>query len=372
MRPKYKIPLVNLKLQYKSIKKDIDETINGVIKNTNFIMGEEVKIFEEAFSRFIGAKYTIGVASGTDALFLSLLALGVNSGDEVVTTPHSFVATASAISMCGATPVFVDIDPKTYNIDPEKIENKITKKTKGIIPVHIYGQPADMDPIIEIAKKHKLFILEDAAQAHGALYKGRCVGTIGDAAVFSFYPGKNLGAYGDAGAVITNNESITQTLRLLRNHGRKEKYTHDILGYSSRMDTLQAAVLLVKLKYLKKWNERRREVAQLYNNLLKDLPVVTPFEPEGVKSVYHLYAIQVEDRDSVYDEMRKKGIEVGIHYPIPLHLQPVFKSLGHKEGDFPHAEELARHTLSLPIFPEITNSDIQEVASSLKKNLKKV
>lgn len=371
MKSKYSIPLVNLKLQYKSIKKDIDKAMSSVIKDTDFIMGEGVKFFEEAFSQLTGAKYTIGVSSGTDALFLALQALGVKPGDEVITTTHTFVATASTISMCGATPVFVDIDPKTYNIDPKRIEEKITRKTKGIIPVHIYGQPADMDPIMKIAKKHKLFVLEDAAQAHGALYKGRSVGTIGDAATFSFYPGKNLGAYGDAGAVVTNSESIAQTIRLLRNHGRREKYTHDILGYGSRMDTLQAVILLVKLKHLRKWNKRRREAASLYNDLLKNVPVIIPFEPKSIESVYHLYAIRVEGRDGVYEGLRKAGIEVGIHYPVPLHLQPLFQPLGYKEGDFPQAEVLSKETLSLPIFPEITKSDIKKVVSSLKNVLKR-
>lgn len=372
MKAKNKIPLVNLQLQYKSIKKEVDKAIDSVIKNADFIMGKDVSLFEEAFSHYTGARYTIGVSSGTDALFLALLALGVKQGDEIITTPHTFVATASAVSMCGATPVFVDIDPKTYNIDPKKIEEKITKKTKGMIPVHIYGQPADMDAIAKIAKKHKLFVLEDAAQAHGALYKDRSVGTIGDAAIFSFYPGKNLGAYGDAGAVVTNNENIAQMVKLLRNHGRREKYTHDILGYGDRIDTLQAAVLLVKLKHLGKWNKRRREIAKMYNDLLKDLPIVLPYEPKNVTSVYHIYAIRVKDRDKVYEGMKKVGIDVGIHYPTPLHLQPLYKSLKYKEGDFPEAEELSKQTLSLPMYPEITNQDIRQVVSSLRGVLDKI
>lgn len=402
------ISLVDLFAQYKTIRKEINQAIKRVIITSSYIMGEDVYKFEEEFAQYLGIKYCIGVSSGTDALHLALIALGVGEDDEIITAPFTFIATAEAISMRGAKPVFVDIDKNTYNIDPIQIETKISPKTKGIIPVHLYGQPTDMDSILKIAKKYRLFVLEDCAQAHGARINikyqkfplrrdPRCcnaqkfansigtnikntnkkskkgngkskwvkVGTLGDAGIFSFYPGKNLGAYGDAGMVVTNNQDIAEKIRLLRNHGRLEKYEHKILGYGARLDTLQAAILRVKLRYLDKWNKKRREIARLYNKLLDGLPVITPFEPEWVKSVYHIYAVRIENRDKIKKELKKKGIDTGIHYPIPLHLQPAYKNLGYKKGDFPVSERAAEEVLSLPMFAELTNGDVTKVVNNI-------
>jgi len=319
------IPFVDLKAQYDSIKEEIDEAIQNVINNTSFIMGEELKKFEKEFASFCNTKYAIGVANGSDALILALKACGIGEGDEVITVPHTFISTAEAISNVGGKVVFIDIEPKTYTMDVSKIEEKINKKTKAIIPVHLYGQPADMDPIIELAKKYNLKVIEDAAQAHGAEYKGEKVGSIGDVACFSFYPGKNLGAYGDAGIVVTDNEEIAEKVKLLRNHGRiTKKYEHEIEGYSSRLDNLQAAILRIKLTYLNEWNDRRRNNAKKYNKLLSNIGgIITPYEADYAKHVYHLYVIRVvkEGRDKLREELKSKGIATGIHYPIPLHLQ---------------------------------------------------
>ena len=364
------IPFVDLKAQYDSIKDEIDNTIQNVINNTSFIMGEELKKFEEEFAWFCDVKYAIGVANGSDALILALRACGIGEGDEVITVPHTFIATTEAISNVGGKVVFVDIDPKTYTIDITKIEEKINERTKAIIPVHLYGQPADMDPIMKLAKKYDLKVIEDAAQAHGAEYKREKVGSIGDVGCFSFYPGKNLGAYGDAGMVVTNNEEIAEKIRLLRNHGRiTKKYEHKIEGYSSRLDNLQAAILRVKLKYLNKWNDMRRSNAKKYNELLNNIGgTITPYEAEYAKHVYHLYVIGVEKegRDKLREELRSKGIATGIHYPIPLHLQPAYRYLGFKEGDFPVTEKTSREILSLPMFAELNDQQIEEIVELIK------
>jgi len=363
------IPFVDLKAQYDSIKDEMDEAIQNVLNNTSFIMGEELKKFEEEFARFCDVKYAIGVANGSDALILALKACGIGKGDEVITVPHTFIATTEAISNVGGKVVFVDVDPKTYTIDISKIEEKINKRTKAIIPVHLYGQPADMDPIMRLAKKYNLKVIEDAAQAHGAEYKGEKVGSIGEVACFSFYPGKNLGAYGDAGIVVTDNEEIAEVIKLLRNHGRiAKKYEYDIEGYSSRLDNLQAAILRVKLRYLNKWNESRRKNAKKYNELLDNIGrIITPYEADYAKHVYHLYVIRTDKgRDKLREELKSKGITTGIHYPIPLHLQPAYSYLGHKEGDFPVTERCSQKILSLPIFAELTGGQIEEIVEIIK------
>ena len=368
------IPFVDLKVQYDSIKDEIDEAIQKVLNNTSFIMGEELKKFEEEFARFCNVKYAIGVANGSDALILALRACEIGEGDEVITVPHTFIATTEAISNVGGKVVFVDIDPKTYTIDIAKIEEKINERTKAIIPVHLYGQPADMDPIMKLAKKYNLKVIEDAAQAHGAEYKGKKVGSIGDVACFSFYPGKNLGAYGDAGMVVTNNEEIAEKVKLLRNHGRiTKKYEHDIEGYSSRLDNLQAAILRVKLRHLNKWNESRRENAKKYNKLLNNIGgITTPYEANYAKHVYHLYVIGVEKegRDKLREELKSKGIATGIHYPIPLHLQPAYNYLGYKRGDFPITEKASQEIISLPMFAELSDEQIEEIVKIIRNYYK--
>ena len=364
------IPFVDLKAQYNSIKDEIDEVIQRVLDTTSFIMGEELIKFEEEFASFCNVKYTIGVANGSDALILALIACGIGEGDEVITAPHTFIATTEAITYVGGKAIFVDIDPKTYTIDVSKIEEKINLKTKAIIPVHLYGQSADLDPIVELAKKYSLKIIEDAAQAHGARYKDKKVGSIGDVGCFSFYPGKNLGAYGDAGMVTTNNEEIAKKLKLLRNHGRiTKKYEHEIEGYSSRLDNLQAAILRVKLKYLNKWNEIRRKNAKKYNELLSNINgVITPYEADYAKHVYHLYVIRTENRDKLREGLKSKGIATGIHYPIPLHLQVAYNYLGYKRGDFPVTEDCSQKILSLPMFAELSDEQILKIVETIKYN----
>jgi len=361
------IPFVDLKAQYDSIKDEMDEAIQRVLNTTSFIMGEELIKFEKEFALFCNAKYAIGVANGSDALILALRACGIGEDDEVITVPHTFIATTEAITHVGGKVVFVDIDPKTYIIDVSKIEEKINEKTKAIIPVHLYGQPADMDPIIELAKKYNLKAIEDAAQAHGAEYKGKKVGSIGDVACFSFYPGKNLGAYGDAGMITTNSEEIAKKVKLLRNHGRiTKKYEHEIEGYSSRLDNLQAAILRVKLKYLNNWNDSRRDNAKKYNELLNNTAgIITPYEADYAKHVYHLYVIRTEDRDKLREELKSKGVATGIHYPIPLHLQPAYSYLGYKKGDFPVTDKFSQKILSLPMYAELRENQIMEIVKSI-------
>ena len=363
------IPFVDLKAQYDSIKDEIDDAIQRVLDTTSFIMGEELERFEEEFALFCNTKHTIGVANGSDALILALRACGIGEGDEVITVPHTFIATTESITHVGGKIVFVDIDPKTYTIDISKIEEKITKKTKAIIPVHLYGQPADMDLIIRLAEKYNLRIIEDTAQAHGAEYKGIKVGSIGDVGCFSFYPGKNLGAYGDAGMVVTNNEEITEKIKLLRNHGRiTKKYEHEIEGFSSRLDNLQAAILRVKLKYLNKWNDMRRKNAKKYNELLSNIDgIITPYEADyATKHVYHLYVIRTENRDKLREELKSKDVATGIHYPTPLHLQPAYNYLGYRERDFPVTEKASQEILSLPMFAELKNEEISKISELIK------
>jgi dTDP-4-amino-4,6-dideoxygalactose transaminase len=361
------IPLVDLKAQYASIKPEIDGAMQRIVSNTSFILGKEVAEFEKNFAAFCNAQYCVGADSGTAALHLALLILGVQAGDEVITTTHTFIATAEVISLIGAKPVFVDIDSRTYNIDPSKIEQAITPRTKVIMPVHLYGQPAEMDAILDIARKHNLRVIEDAAQAHGAEYRGRRAGTMGDIACFSFYPGKNLGAYGDAGALVTNNAEFAERARMLRDHGRRDKYLHQVVGYGYRLDALQAAILGAKLPHLDAWNARRREIADQYTDLLTNTEIVTPYVPPHIKPVFHIYCIRHKNRDGLLKHLKERGIEAGIHYPVPLHLQPVYENLGYKRGDFPHTEQAADEILSLPLYPELTNDQVQFIVDAVKE-----
>ena len=362
------IPLADLQRQYQVIKKDIDAAIKKIIENAHFIMGEEVRQFEKEFSDLHNAKFGIGTSSGTSALFLSLKALGIGGGDEVILPANTFFATAEAVSQVGAKPIFVDIEKESYNIDPKQVEQKITPRTKAIIAVHLYGRPADMDAIQAIAKRHLLYLIEDAAQAHGAEYKSKKVGTLSDAACFSFFPGKNLGAYGDAGMVLTNNEDIARTISLLRNHGRIEKYEHLIEGYNERMDALQAAILSVKLKHLNQWTEARQNEAYLYNDLLKNIDKISPpLCHDHFKSVFHLYVIRTRYREKLSKYLAQKGIATGVHYPIPLHLQPAYRHLGYKKGDMPVTEEYSETILSLPLFPELTKKEVVFIVETIQE-----
>ncbi|MFC1801177.1 DegT/DnrJ/EryC1/StrS family aminotransferase [Nanoarchaeota archaeon] len=362
-----KIPLVDLKVQYLNIKPEIDVAIQEVLDNTSFIMGSPVKNFEENLAKFCGCGYGIGVSSGSAALFLALKAYGIKEGDEVITVPNSFIATVEAIVQCGATPVFVDVEEETMLMDTKKIEEKITSKTKAIIPVHLYGQICDMDSIIRIARKYDLFIVEDAAQAIDAEYKNKKL-PISDTAIFSFFPAKNLGCYGDGGAIITNNKEIAEKTSKLRDHGRISKYESDIIGYGERLDALQAAVLNVKLKHLEEWTKKRRENSYIYNELLERVKgVKTPFEEKHSKHVYYMYIIKINKRNELMNFLKTNEISTGIHYPIPLHLQPSLKFLGYKKGDFPIAEQCTKQILSLPMYPELTKEKIRMVVNFIKK-----
>jgi dTDP-4-amino-4,6-dideoxygalactose transaminase len=365
------IPFVDLKSQYRTLKPQMDAAISSVVERGAFIMGKEHNDFERDFALYIGAKHCLGVSTGTDALELAVRACGIGSGDEIITVANTFIATTEAVSSAGASIRLIDADSRTYNMDPSKIESAITSRTKALLPVHLYGQSADMNPIMEIARKHKLKVIEDCAQAHGAKYNGQKVGTFGDVACFSFYPGKNLGAYGDGGAIVTNDDGIADRVNLLRNHGSHEKYVHEIEGYCRRLDNLQAAVLGVKLPFLDEWNTARRRAAALYDRLLANIPgVVTPYALPGVEPVYHLYVIQVPNRDQVQKALKTQGVETGIHYPIPLHQQPAYAHLGYKPEDFPVSTTLGPKILSLPMFGDITNEQVHTVVAELGKALK--
>jgi len=347
------IPFLDLKVQYRQIEAELKPVLENIMANGAFIGGPQVEAFEKEFAAFCGGGYCVGLNSGTDALRFALMAAGVGPGDEVITVPHTFIATTEAISQTGAALVFVDIDPATCCIDVNQIEGRITSKTRAIVPVHLYGQPADMDPILEIARKHNLAVIEDACQAHGALYKGRPAGSMGTAGCFSFYPGKNLGAFGDAGAVVTGDDKLAQTLRMLREHGQSRKYYHDMEGYTGRLDAIQAAVLRLKLKRLADWNRARRDHAAFYTELLADIPGVTVVrEADFTQSVYHLYVILVDRRDELQQFLAEKGVSTGLHYPLPLHLQKAYKRMGFKKGDYPVSERTAEHLLSLPMYAE--------------------
>lgn len=353
------IPQLRLDLQYKSIKKEIDSTIQKVLKSGWFILGKELESFEKEFAKFNDSKYSVGVNSGTDALHLSLRALNVKQGDEVITVPNTAIPTISAISLTGAKPVFVDIHKESYNLNPNKLERAITKRTKAIIPVHLYGQSADMDPILKIAKKHNIPIIEDCAQSHGAIYKGKKTGNFGIAGCFSFYPSKNLGAYGDAGLITTNNRGMYEKLVLLRNYGQKDRYFHTEKGTNSRLDEMQAAVLRVKLKHLNKWNEKRRKIAKIYTEGLKN--ILTPKEMNYSKHVYHLYVIRTKHRERLIDHLKKNKVGTQIHYPIPAHLQKAYYGLNIKRGAFPVAEKCAKEILSLPLYPELKETEVRSI-----------
>lgn len=366
------VPLIDLKIQHRSIASEVEEAIKRVCDNTAFILSDEMKEFENEFAAFCGAKFGIGVANGTDALFLALKAVGVGPGDEVLVPTNTFIATAEAVSHTGATPVFVDCDPVTYCIDPAKIPAAITSKTKAIMPVHLYGHPADIDAIKDIASANGLKIIEDCAQAHGTLYNGRHAGSMGDAAGFSFYPSKTLGAYGDAGIVLTNDEETCNKVRLLRDNGRTTWYEHAIIGHNSRLDGMQAAILRVKLKYLDKWVDARRAHAKMYGEMLAGIDgLELPVELPGAKHSYYVYVIRVKDRDNVMAQLKEKGCGCGIHYPLPLHLQPAYSMLGGREGDMPVAEKYAKQIMSIPMFPELTPEQVREAASIIKEVVSK-
>ena len=361
------IPFLDLKIQYKQIEQEVMPMITGAMANAAFIGGEQVIGFEREFAEFCSSSYCVGVNSGTDALRFALMATGVGSGDEVITVPNTFIATTEAISQVGAKPVFVDIYSDTCNMDVSKIENTISESTKAIIPVHLYGQAADMDPILEIAKSNNIAVIEDACQAHGANYKNSKAGSMGAVGCFSFYPGKNLGAFGEGGAIVTQDEVIAQKIRMIRDHGQQKKYFHDLEGYNGRLDAIQAGVLRIKLKRLGGWNKSRRENAAYYNELLSEISSITLLtEAEFADSVYHLYVILVDDRDGLQKYLDTKGIATGLHYPLPLHLQKAYDSLGHNKGDFPITENIADRLLSLPMFPELTREQIEYVVDSIK------
>jgi dTDP-4-amino-4,6-dideoxygalactose transaminase len=362
------IPLVDLALQYKNIKNEIIEKIEEVLDSRSFILGEYVSEFENKFAKLHQVPYCSGCSNGTTALFLALTALGIKAGDEVITSTHTFVATAEAIAHTGARPVLTDIDPDSYNLDINKIEGLITEKTRAIIPVHIYGQPVDMDLICAFAGKHSLKIVEDCAQAHLGEWNGRKVGTFGDAAAFSFFPGKNLGAYGDAGAVITTSKETENRIRKLLDHGRTSKYLHEMIGYNERMDGIQAGILVVKMRYLEEWTKLRKKNALIYNKHLGENPAIKiPAEQENSSHVYHLYVIQVSNRQEVIEYLKKKGITASIHYPVPVHLQPAFSCLGYHKGDFPEAEKAAERILSLPMYPELNEEQIEFICDEINK-----
>ncbi len=362
-----KIQFVDLVAQYQQIRTEVDAAMAKVCARGDFVLGQDVKLFEQEFAAFCKTPHCVTLANGTEALKLALLACGIGAGDEVITCTHTFIATVSAIDQAGARPVLVDCDSRYYTIDPAQVERAITPRTKAIIPVHLYGQPADMDPILEIARRRKLYVVEDACQAHGAEYKGRRCGTMGDIAAFSFYPGKNLGAYGDGGAVTTTRADLAERVWVLRNHGQKVKYEHMVKGFNSRLDTLQAVVLRVKLRRLEQWNEARRQAAATYDQLLAGKGLATPKVAPYSKPVFHLYVVQVPDRQKQQAAFDAANVSHGIHYPIPVHLQPAFADLGYKAGSFPITEALVSKIISLPMFPELTDNQIEQVSRACLK-----
>lgn len=362
------IPMVDLKTQYLAIKEEIDSAVLGVIQSSAFILGPHGKALEQEIAAYHGVRHAIGVASGTDALHLALIAAGVGRGDEVITTPFTFIATAEAVSYVGGVPVFVDIEPDTFNIDPAEVKKKITKKTRAILPVHLYGHPAEMDLIMEIAREHNLKVIEDCAQSFGAEYKGKKAGSFGDMGCFSFFPSKNLGCYGDGGMIITNDDSIAERLASLRNHGSRIRYYHDEVGFNSRLDDIQAAILRVKLRRIEAYNENRRRNAGIYTGYLKPKGVGTPIERVGCRHVFHQYTIRLKNRDRVKETLDKTGVSSSmIYYPVPLHLQKAYAALGMKQGSLPVAEEAAREVLSLPMYPELTEEQIRTAAEAVIK-----
>ena len=392
------IPLIDLKAQYNELAEKLNKVTLDVLSSANYILGNNVIEFEKEFADYIGVKHAISVGNGTDALVISLKAMGIGSGDEVITTPFTFFATAESISAVGATPVFVDVREDTFNIDASKIEEKITKKTKAIMPVHIFGQSADMDEINKIAKKHNLLVIEDACQAIGGKYKGRNIGSLGDVACFSFFPTKNLGCAGDGGMIVTDNDELAVIIRALRAHGSGEngqkafnllkgvkeeiikaeiandtvynplKYYNYLIGYNSRLDAIQAAILRVKLKEIDNWNSKRREIVDIYNKEFEDLDLIIPVCDKNNEHVYHMYILQSENRNKVIEKLKERGIATGVYYPVPLHIQKVYKNLGYKEGDMPVAEYLSQRTFAIPVYPELTEEQIKYIVDSIKNN----
>ena len=392
------IALIDLKAQYESLSDELNKAALEVLSSANYILGKNVVEFEKEFAEYVGVKHAISVGNGTDALVIALKAMGIGEGDEVITTPFTFFATAESISAVGATPVFVDVDKNTFNIDVTKIEEKITSKTKAIMPVHIFGQSADMDEINKIAKKHNLLVIEDACQAIGGKYKGRNIGSLGDVACFSFFPTKNLGCAGDGGMIVTDNDDLAVIIRALRTHGSGEngqkafnllngveedimqaksgndtvynplKYYNYLIGYNSRLDAIQAALLRVKLKEIDNWNSKRREIVDIYNNEFKELDLVTPVCDDKNEHVYHMYILQSENRNEVLEKLKERGVATGVYYPVPLHLQKVYKNLGYKEGDMPVSEYLSHRTFAIPVYPELTEEQIKYIVESIKNN----
>lgn len=370
------VPFFDLKRQYEKIKDELLSATKRVYEGGYFVLGDEVSAFEEEFARYCGVKYGVGVGSGTDALTLALKAAGIGEGDHVVTAAHSFIASALAISFAGATPLFVDVDPETYTLDPNALEdllkrrrsNKGNRKVKAVLPVHLYGHPADMEGIRYVASRYDLRIIEDACQAHGAMFRGKKVGSLGDLACFSFYPTKNLGGYGDGGMIVTNERKWVDTLRLLRHYGQEKKYRHLLKGGNSRLDEVQAAILRVKLNYLDQWNETRREKAKIYTETLKETGILCPVEKESARHVYHLYVVRVKGRDSLQSFLKGKGIDTLIHYPIPIHLQKAYREMKYHRGDFPITERCAGEVLSLPFFPEISKEEMEEVRTQIQNH----
>lgn len=359
------IPFIDLHAQYTSIKSEIHSAIDNVLETGQFILGPEVAAFEDEFAAYCQVSHAVGVNSGTSALHLALLAAGIGPGDEVITTPFTFVATAAAIGYTGATPVFVDIDPQSFTIDVNQIERAITPRTKAILPVHLFGQMADMDPILEIARRHHLLVIEDAAQAHGAEYHHQRAGSLGDLGCFSFYPGKNLGAYGEGGMVVSNRPDLTRTVRMLRDWGAEKKYEHVLKGYNYRLEGMQGAVLRVKLRHLEAWTQKRRDIAVCYNQLLAASGMPLPEELPDRRHVYHIYAVRSPRRAALQQALLSQGIHTGIHYPIPVHLQPAYADLGYQPGDFPIAEACAQEVLSLPMYAELTDEQVHQIATAL-------
>ncbi|OEF96821.1 DegT/DnrJ/EryC1/StrS family aminotransferase [Desulfuribacillus alkaliarsenatis] len=364
------IPLLDLKAQYQAHKQELHNAIDEVMESGQYIMGPYVKNFEDEIASYVGVKHAIGVANGTDALLLSLDALGIEPGDEIITSPFTFFASAEVISQMGATPVFVDIDAQTYNLDVSKLEAAITPRTRALIPVHIFGQPINMEPIMQLAEKYNLYVIEDACQAIGSTYKGKQAGSIGTCGCFSFFPTKNLGGYGDGGIIVTDDDELARKTRILRFHGSSPKYYHSMIGYNSRLDALQAAMLSVKLKSIDTWNDARIEKAMRYNEAFKNTPLVLPFKESDRRHVYHLYILQADNRQDLIEYLAKHGIATGIYYPVPLHQQEVYKHLGYELGSLPVAERMAERTFAIPLYPELTDSDQDYVIDTILKYYK--
>jgi dTDP-4-amino-4,6-dideoxygalactose transaminase len=361
------VPLGDLRAQYALLKDEILASLNEVAESTAYVLGPKVAAFEKDFAAYAGTKHCVGVNSGTSALHLALICAGVGAGDEVISVPMTFIATSWAISYASATPVYVDVDPDTATMDASQVEKKITKKTKALLPVHLYGQAADMEPLLDVSKRHGIPIVEDVAQAHGATYRGRKVGTMGQSGCFSFYPGKNLGAYGEAGAVVTDDDAIAARMRRLRDHAQAQRYHHDEIGFNYRMDGFQGAVLGIKLKHLEGWTNSRIELAEKYLSMLSDLPVELPVRREDRRHVWHLFVARHPKRDRIREELEKRGIQTGLHYPIPLHLQKAYAHLGYKQGDFPVSERIGKECFTLPLFPEMTAEQQAAVVGALEE-----